>query len=48
MGDGTSNKEQQTILRDMLVRQLPHGASTGIDGNEAYTIFQLWWTILRT
>ena len=23
----------------MLVRQLPYGASTGIDGNEAYTIF---------
>ena len=22
-----------------MSRQLPHGASTGIDGNEAYTIF---------
>ena len=33
------SKQQQTILRDLLSRQLPHGASTGIDGNEAYTIF---------
>ena len=23
----------------MLARQLPHGSSTRIDGNEAYTIF---------
>ena len=34
-----ASKKQQTILQDMLARQLPHGASTGIDGNEAYTIF---------
>ena len=33
------SKQQQTILRDLLSRQLPCGASTGIDGNEAYTIF---------
>ena len=33
------SKRQQTILQDLLSRQLPHGASTGIDGNEAYTIF---------
>ena len=39
MWDGTASKKQQTILRDMLARQLPHGASTGIDGNEAYTMF---------
>ena len=34
-----SSKRQQTILRDLLERQLPSGASTGIDGNEAFTIF---------
>ena len=34
-----ASKRQQTILRDLLERQLPHGASTGIDGNEAFTIF---------
>ena len=33
------SKRQQTILRYLLLRQLPHGASTGIDGNEACTIF---------
>ena len=33
------NKRPQTILRDLLPRQLPCGALTGIDGNEAYTIF---------
>ena len=33
-----ASKQQQTILRDWLSRQLPNGASTGIDGNEAYTI----------
>ena len=33
-----ASKQQQTILRDLLSRQLPHGASTGIDGDEAYTI----------
>ena len=33
------NKQPQTILRHLLSRQLPCGASTGIDGNEAYTIF---------
>ena len=37
-----ASKQQQNILRDMLSRQLPHGASTGIDGNEAYTIFLKW------
>ena len=37
-----ASKQQQTILRDLLARQLPHGASTGIDGNEVYTLFQLW------
>ena len=26
------SKRQQTIQRDLLSRQLPHGASTGIDG----------------
>ena len=34
-----ASKQQQTILRDLLASQIPHGASTGIDGNEAYTIF---------
>ena len=33
------SKRQQTIQRDLLSRQLLRGASTGIDGNEAYTIF---------
>ena len=37
-----ASKQQQNILRDMLSRQLPHGASTGIDGNEAYTILLKW------
>ena len=36
------SKRQQTILRDLLSRQLPCGALTGIDGNEAYTIFWKW------
>ena len=36
------SKRQQSILRDLLSRQLPRGASTGIDGNEAYTIFLKW------
>ena len=41
-----------------MSRQLPHGASTGIDGNEAYTIFSevvnhlenvdaMWQAVLR-
>ena len=34
-----ASKQQQTILHDLLSRQLPCGASTVIDGNEAYTIF---------
>ena len=34
------SKQQQTIQRDPLSRQLPRGASTGIDGNEAYTFFR--------
>ena len=34
-----ASKRQQTILGDFLSRQLPRGASTGIDGNEVYTIF---------
>ena len=34
-----ASKQQQTILQNLLSRQLPHGALTGIDGNEAYTIF---------
>ena len=33
------SKRQQTIRSNLLSRQLPHGASTGIIGNEAYTIF---------
>ena len=33
------SKRQQTILRNLLSKQLPRGASTGINGNEAYTIF---------
>ena len=33
------SKRQQTIRRNLLSKQLPHGASTGINGNEAYTIF---------
>ena len=37
-----ASKQEQTILQDLLSRQLPHGASTGIDGNEAYTIFLKW------
>ena len=36
------SKRQQTILQDLLSRQLPCGASTGTDGNEAYTIFLKW------
>ena len=34
-----ASKQQQTILHDLLSKQLPCGASTGIDGNEANTIF---------
>ena len=34
-----ASKQQRIILRDLFSRQLPHEASTGIDGNEAYTIF---------
>ena len=34
-----ASKQQQTMLQDLLGRQLPRSASTGIDGNEAYTIF---------
>ena len=34
-----ASKRQQTILQDISSRQPPCGASTGIDGNEAYTIF---------
>ena len=34
-----ASKQQQTMLQDLLARQLPHGASTGIDGKEAYNIF---------
>ena len=34
------NKRQQTIQNKLLSRQLLCGASTGINGNEAYTIFQ--------
>ena len=33
------SKQQQTIRHNLLSKQLPHGASTGINGNEAYTIF---------
>ena len=33
------SKRQQTIRNKSLSKQLPHGASTGINGNEAYTIF---------
>ena len=33
------SKRQQTIRRNLLSKQLPRGASTGINGNEAYTIF---------
>ena len=33
------SKRQQTIRNKLLSKQLPHGASTGINGNEAYTIF---------
>ena len=33
------SKQQQTILHNLLSKQLPCGASTGIDGNEVYTIF---------
>ena len=38
------SKRQQTILRNLLSRQLPRVASAGINGNEAYTIFSvlLW------
>ena len=32
------SKRQQTIGRKLLSKQLPCGASTGINGNEAYTI----------
>ena len=34
-----SSKRQHTMLRELLERQLPRGASTGIDGNEAFSIF---------
>ena len=33
------SKRQQTIRNKLLSKQLPCGASTGINGNEAYTIF---------
>ena len=33
------SKRQQTIRSNLLSKQLPRGASTGINGNEAYTIF---------
>ena len=33
------SKQQQTIQSIFLSKQLPHGASTGINGNKAYTIF---------
>ena len=33
------SKRQLTICNELLLKQLPRGASTGIDGNEAYTIF---------
>ena len=33
------SKQQQTLQNKLLSKQLPHGASTGINGNEAYTIF---------
>ena len=33
------SKQQQTIQRKLLSKQLPRGASAGINGNEAYTIF---------
>ena len=33
------SKRQQTIQRNLLSKQLPRGASTGINGNEAYTFF---------
>ena len=36
------SKRQQTIRCNLLSNQLPRGASTGINGNEAYTIFQKW------
>ena len=36
------SKQQRNILRELLSRQLPCGASTGIDGNEAYTFFWKW------
>ena len=32
------SKRQQTIQSNLLSKQLPSGASTGINGNEAYTI----------
>ena len=32
------SKQQQTIRSNLLSKQLPHRASTGINGNEAYTI----------
>ena len=31
------SKRQQTIRRNLLSKQLPRGASTGINGNEAYS-----------
>ena len=33
------SKRQQTIRHNLLSKQLPRGASTGINGNEAYNIF---------
>ena len=33
------SKRQQTIQNKLLSKRLPHGASTGINGNEACTIF---------
>ena len=33
------SKRQQTTRKKLLSQQLPRGASTGIKGNEAYTIY---------
>ena len=33
------SKRQQTIRNKLLSQQLPRGASTGMNGNEAYTIY---------
>ena len=37
-----ASKQQQTMNQDLLSKHLPCGASTGIDGNEACTIFLKW------